>query len=619
MDPTPFVTTPFVMIFSWVEAIVRAMSFFEELKRRSVVRVAMLYGVASWLVLQLADVLFPNLGAPEWAFGLVLGLLLLFFFPVLIFAWVYEMTPEGLKKEKERDPDRPVHDQTGNKTNTVTIVLLLLVIGLVILDRMNPQTAPVIVDQEVVEAVEQTPPQDLSSLEPSIAVLPFETRSDDKQDEYFSAGIHDDLLTQLAKIHGIKVISRTSVMQYANTTKPMREIADELQVATVLEGGVQRAGDRIRVNVQLIDAHTDRHLWAETYDEELTVANIFSIQSRLATSIAQALQAELSPAVQERIASQPTDNLEAWSLTQKADSFLEKEQTRQNLETAVDLYRQAIDEDPEYAAAWAGLSLAINELVMWYYWPESSLDEAWRSAMKAIALDPDLAEGHFAHGDLLRIERRYAKGERAFKRGLQLSPGSANGYSRYGDVLRDAGRFEESVSQSRKGVELDPRMIRTRVALLQNLYFSRAWDEVIEEARKTLQIEDDTAEAWYWIALASAWNGEHDEAAAAARKAVTLDPDTPFTHAGLAYVHSMAGRDEEALEMLKKAESQGWPDTEVGLVYAWLGDLDEAFAHLDLAYEERPSGLHYIATDPGADPLRSDPRWPEFLERLKPR
>ncbi len=594
------------------------MSFFGELKRRSVTRVAVLYGVASWLILQIADVLFPNLGAPDWAFGLVLGLLLLFFIPVLIFAWVYEMTPEGLRKEKERDPDRPIDNQTGTKTNTVTIVLLLLVIGLVILDRMNPQTTPAIVEQEVVEAVAQTPPQDLSSPEPSIAVLPFETRSDDKQDEYFSAGIHDDLLTQLAKIHGLKVISRTSVMQYANTTKPMREIADELQVATVLEGGVQRAGDRIRVNVQLIDAHTDKHLWAETYDEELTVANIFSIQSRLATSIALALQAELSPAVQERLASQPTDNLEAWSLTQKADSFLEKEQTRQNLEAAVDLYRQAIEKDPEYAAAWAGLSLAINELVGWYYWPESSLDEAWRTAMKAIELDPDLADGHFAHGDLLRIERRYAKGEQAFQRGLELSPGSADGYSRYGDILRDAGRFEESVIQSRKGVELDPHMIRTRVALLQNLYFSRAWDKVIDEAYKTLQMEDDTAEAWYWIALASAWKGEHDESVEAAKKAIALDPDTPFTHAGLAYVHSMAGRDEAALAMLRNAESQGWPFAEVGLVYAWLGDLDEAFAHMERAFEERPSGLHYIAADPAADPMRSDPRWTEFLERLKP-
>jgi TolB-like protein/Tfp pilus assembly protein PilF len=594
------------------------MSFFGELKRRSVTRVAVLYGVASWLILQIADVLFPNLGAPDWAFGLVLGLLLLFFIPVLIFAWVYEMTPEGLRKEKERDPDRPIDNQTGTKTNTVTIVLLLLVIGLVILDRMNPQTTPAIVEQEVVEVVEQAPPQNLSSPEPSIAVLPFETRSDDKQDEYFSAGIHDDLLTQLAKIHGLKVISRTSVMQYANTIKPMREIADELQVATVLEGGVQRAGDRIRVNVQLIDAHTDKHLWAETYDEELTVANIFSIQSRLATSIAGALQTELSPAVQVRIADQPTDNLETWHLTSRADFLLEQEQTQQNLEDAVDLYRQAIDEDPEYAAAWAGLSLAIHELVAWYYWPDSSLDEAWRSALKAIALDPDLAEGHFARGDLLRIERRYAKGEQAFQRGLELSPGSADGYSRYGDILRDAGRFEESVLQSRKGVELDPHMIRTRVALLQNLYFSRAWDTVIEEAKKTLQMENDTAEAWYWLALASAWKGEHDASVEAAEKAIAIDPDTPFTHSGLAYIHSMAGRDEEALAMLKNAENQNWPHAEVGLVYAWLGDLDEAFAHMDRAFEERPSGLHYIAADPAADPMRSDPRWAEFLERLEP-
>jgi TolB-like protein len=598
------------------------MSFFKELKRRSVVRVAILYVVAAWLILQIADVLFPNLGAPDWAFGLVLGLLLLFFFPVLIFAWIYEITPDGIRKEKAHDPGHAVDSSTGRKTNSVTIALLLIVLVFVIYDRINPPTAPVVdasVDTAggVIETLEPPVPE-IPALEPSIAVLPFETRSDDRQDGYFAAGIHDDLLTQLAKIHGLKVISRTSVMQYANSTKPMREIADDLQVATVLEGGVQRAGDRIRVNVQLIDAHTDKHLWAETYDEELTAANIFSIQSRLATSIAQALQTELSPAVQQRIADRPTDNLEAWNLTSRADYILEQEQTQKNLEAAVDLYRQAIAKDPEYAAAWAGLSLAINELATWFYWPESKLEESWHAALKAIALDPDLADGHFAHGDLLRVERRYGKSEQAFKRGLALSPGSAGGHSRYGDILRDAGRFEESVLQSRKGVELDPRRIRTRVALLQNLYFSRAWDAVIDEARITLEMEDDTAEAWYWIAMASAWKGAHDDAIVAAKKAVTIDPDTPYTHSGVAYVHAMAGQAEEALALLKKAEQQEWPLSEVGLVYASLGDLDEAFAHMDRALEERPSSLAYIAADPAADPMRNDPRWPEFLERMKP-
>ncbi|MGI9264873.1 MAG: hypothetical protein ACR2QU_08080 [Gammaproteobacteria bacterium] len=597
------------------------MSFLEELKRRSVVRIAILYGVASWLILQIADVLFPNLGAPDWAFGLVLGLLLLFFIPALIFAWIYEITPDGIRREKPRDSNSAADSTTGRKTNSVTIALLLLVMFFVAYDRLNPPGAPVadtsVEAEEDVSKVVEPAATEVTAPEPSIAVLPFETRSDDRQDAYFAAGIHDDLLTQLAKIHNIKVISRTSVMQYANTTKPMREIARDLQVATVLEGGVQRAGNRIRVNVQLIDAQTDKHLWAETYDEELTVANIFAIQSRLATAIAGALRTELSAGVEARIASQPTENLEAWNLALRGDYLLDREQTQPNLERALDFYRQAIGEDPGYAPAWAGLSQAILELVGWHYWPEEPLHEAWEAAKKAVALDPDLARGYFARGALqARAKRRFAESEEDFLHGLALSPGSANGHMQYGDMLRDTRRFDESVGQSHKAVQLDPRMVRLRVALLQNVYFSRDWEAVIEEGHQVLELEPDTAEAWYWMGFASCWQGDTGPCIERLEKAIELDPDTPYNHSGLAYAHAMIGNETEARILLENAEEQRWPLVEISLVHANLGDIDEAFAYLNQALEDRPTGLHYVAADPAADPMRNDPRWPDFLERL---
>ncbi len=611
------------------------MSFYSELKRRNVFRVALLYVVAAWLILQVADVLFPNLGVPDWAFGLVFGLLLLFFIPVLIFAWAFEITPEGLKRERDIAVSDAGDGHTGSRINTLIVVLLLLAIGGLILDRMIPESgspaevsalgpagtsnpnADGTISADTIAAAKFMAREDsLANDVPSIAVLPFVTRSDDHQDEYFAAGIHDDLLTQLAKIDGLKVISRTSVMQYANTTRPMQEIAAELGVSTVLEGGVQRAGDRIRVNAQLIEALSDQHLWAETYDETLSVSNIFAIQSQLAQAIAAALETTLSPSVQARIDNQPTENLLAWDLALRGRYLLDKEQSQSNLEGAVDFYRGALQADPDYARAWAGLAQAIGELVAWSYWPDDELSEAWDAAERAIELDPNLAEGYFSRGDLMRITRQFDQGEADFLKGLMLSPGSADGHSRYGDLLRDSGQVKESVLESRRAIELDPRMVRIRVSLLQNLYFNRDWDGVLEQANQVLQLEPDTAEAWYWIGLASCWTRDFPTAIDAVNRAFELDPDTPYLRAGRAYPDALSGNHAPAREMLSGAEADGWPLPEIGLLYGWVGDMDAAYDYMYRALQERPSALHYLATDPTADAMRKDPRWAELMQAL---
>jgi len=602
------------------------MSFFAELKRRHVFKMALLYIVASWLILQVADVLFPNLGAPDWAFKLVVGLLILFFIPVLIFSWAYEVTPEGLQKDKDAESSREHSERFGRRMNILIAVLLVLAIGGLVLDRLIPETGPAaehpIADEPATaegnkDSQALVAAKFLDGLEPSVAVLPFVTRSDDKQDTYFSEGIHDDLLTQLAKIDGLKVISRTSVMQYAGTTKTIRQIATELGVATVLEGGVQRAGDRIRVNAQLIDARTDEHLWAESYDEQLNVSNIFVIQSRLATAIAGALKAELTPEVHARIHRQPTDSLEAWDLELRGRYLLDKEPNQRNLEGAVDLFRQAIAQDPGYALAWAGLAQAIGELVSWSYWSADNIPEAWNAADKAVELDSALAQGHFSRGDLLRMERKFSEAEAAFRRGLALSPGSADGHSRYGDVLRDAGRLEESLRESRRAIELDPRMERIRVSLLQNLYFAREWDAVLAEARELLEMEPDAAEAWYWIAFAESWKGHFDTVFPAAMKAVELDPENPYLRTAVAYQYARSGDRDRAREMLASEDAQKWPLVEIGLVYGELDELDKAFEYMNRAIDEQPYNLFYLAVDPAADPLRADPRWETLVNRLR--
>lgn len=585
------------------------MSLFVELKRRNVFRVGAAYVVVSWLLLQVFDVIAPILELPPWAPKLLLLLIAIGFVPALVFAWAFELTPEGVKLEKDVDRSVSVSRQTGRKLDRVIIGVLVAVIFMMVAERLW-FTGP----DEQQQAAVSVP---VSGLAKSIAVLPFDTRSMIESDRYFSAGIHDDLLTQLAKIEAIKVISRTSVMQYENTTRPLREIAAELGVATILEGGIQRAGDRVRINAQLIEAESDTHLWAETWDKELTASNIFEIQSELATLIASALRAELAPEVQRRIDEQPTESLEAYELTLRGRYLMDKEMTEENLDSAASLFREAIRLDPQYAAAWAGLAQALAELVGWHYRPEKELwPQARQAAEKAVELDPNLSDALLALGDMQRMERQYEEGEKTFLKAIELSPGSADAHSRYSDLLRDAQRLEESLYEIRRAVELDPHLMRIRESLLQNIYFGRDFDGVLEEANAVLELEPGAAGAWYWKSLALALKGDFAAAEEAMLKAIELDPGNSYYGIGLAYVYAWDGRRDAVEGIMENAEQKGFSLVEIGLVYGVLGDLDLAFKYMDRALEETPAALYYIAADPSADPMRKDPRWQEFLDRL---
>lgn len=571
------------------------MALIADLKQRKIAQWALAYLAGAWLVMQFVDVLGGRWGISDSVGRLIDLALILGFSITLVLAWY--------------------HGEQGRQR--VSGVELLIIAGLcgvggLLLALLNTgEKTPVGVSETTI----LTPV--VTDAAPSIAVLPFTIRSDDRQDEYFAAGVHDDLLTKLAKIEGLKVISRTSVMQYTDTTKTMRQIADELGVATVLEGAVQRGGDRIKVTAQLIDAHSDKHLWAESYDEELTVTNVFLIQSNLASEIAEALNAELSPGVQERIDYQPTENFIAWDVASRARYLLDKGRQQNNLESAAALFRQSIDADPNYAPAWAGLSHSILELVSWHYEGEERLAEAIQAAERAIELDPNLGEGYFALGGLYRLQRRFDEGEQAFLKGLALSPGDAGGHSRYSDTLRDSGQLEKAVQAARTSVELDPRVMRIREVLLQNLYFNRQWEAVLGEANEMLELEPDSAFAWYWIGMTQAWRGNTDAALAASRKAIELGGEAPYLVSGLAFSYALVGESELAGAMLESAEEDGWPLVEIGLVYAWLPDMDKAFEFMERALEERPSALMYLNTDPGADPMRKDSRWQRLQERLE--
>lgn len=273
-------------------------SIWGELKQRNVVRVAVAYAIVSWLILQLTDVLVPLLSLPEWVGGFVFLLLVIGFLLALLLSWAYELTPEGIKLEGAVDRSESSTPVAGRKLDFFIIAALSLALVFVVIDQYVLEESPP--TAEVFESLR------------SIAVLPFDNRSAEQENAaFFADGIHDELLTRLAKIADLKVISRTSVMEYRDTTKNMRQIGAELGVGSILEGSVQRAGDRVRINVQLIDAQTDKHLWADTYERELNTTNIFSIQSEISIAIAKALRATLTPDEQERLVAVPTGSMQA--------------------------------------------------------------------------------------------------------------------------------------------------------------------------------------------------------------------------------------------------------------------------------------------------------------------
>src|ERR1700694_2264809 len=318
-------------------------NFFSELKRRNVYKVAVAYAVVSWLLLQAASIFLPAFDAPPWVMKIFI-IVIIFGFPVaLIFSWAFEITPEGIKLESEIEPNKSIARRTGRKIVAVTIALAVVAAGLFVYQLVRSKTT---ITPRQSEAATATPNK-------SIAVLPFDNLSRDPDNAYFCEGVQDEILTRLAKVADLKVISRTSTQHFKSTPDNLPQIAKQLGVAHILEGSVQKANDQVRVNVQLINALTDAHLWADTFDRKLT--DIFAVESEIAKTIAETLQAKITGSEKNSIAKTPTVNPEAYELYLKGRFFWNK-RTGADLRKAIEFFNQAIAKDPNYALAYAGLA-----------------------------------------------------------------------------------------------------------------------------------------------------------------------------------------------------------------------------------------------------------------------
>jgi TolB-like protein len=496
--------------------------FFAELKRRNVYKVAIAYAVVAWLLMQVASQIFPFFEIPNWAVRLVVLLLIIGFPVAVILAWAFELTPEGIKRAEDVDLSPTLTRKTGRKLDFFIIAVLLLVIGFLLFQRLHPNVSPAV----------------SSALDKSIAVLPFENLSRDPDNAFFTDGVQDEILADLAKVADLKVISRTSVMQYKNTaTRNLPEIAQALKVAHVLEGSVQRSGNRVRVSAQLIDARNDTHVWAEKYDREL--ADIFAIQSEIAQKIADQLQAKLSVKEKAAMAERPTSDLAAYDLYLRAkeliyDSVVNASRQKENYFKAVQLLDEAVARDPTFLLAHCQLAYAHDYIYFLDYdRTETRLALAETCVRAAVRLQPNSGETHLAQAiHFYYGYRNFSQAREELAKAQHALPNNAQIFQFLGLIDRRQGRWDEAIRNLERAVDLDPRN-QFRLGDLQDTYLNlRRYEDAIAMANRALSLQPRSA----LLRAGPAWIGVEADANIAPLRATlnTIEAEGPASAAEVA-------------------------------------------------------------------------------------
>jgi TolB-like protein/Flp pilus assembly protein TadD len=456
----------------------------------------------------------------------------------------------------------------------------------------------------------------------SIAVLPFDNLSRDPDNAYFCEGVQDEILTRLAKVADLKVISRTSTQHFKSTPDNLTQIAKQLGVAHILEGSVQKAGDQVRVNVQLVNGLNDAHLWADTYDRKLN--DIFAVESEIAKTIADTLQAKLSGSEQQAIAARPTENAEAHQLYLKGRFFWNK-RTGNDLKKSIDYFQQAIAIDPNYALGYAGLADAYVFLPGYTAGaPRDCYPKAMAAAKKALELDDSLAEAHTTLAlALWYYDFDLSQANKEFQRAIELNPNYATGHQQYGNnTLSASGRFDDSIAEGKRAVDLDPLSLVINTDLGVNYLFARRYDEAITQLRKTLEVDPGYYYAYVNLGQAFVAKRAFDQAIEQYQKARALNDD-PFVLGLLGHAYASSGNKSEALKILdqlKQLAKQRYVSAySFVIVYVGLGEKDEALQWLERCYQDHAgSEIAWIRVDPLVDPLREDPRFEALAEKIVP-
>jgi TolB-like protein/Tfp pilus assembly protein PilF len=582
-------------------------SFFSELKRRNVFRVAIAYLAAAWLLSEVATTLFPLFGFGETPARVVVILLAIGLPLFLVFSWVFEITPEGLKLERDIDRTVSVTRKTGKQLDRAIIVLLVLALGYFAFDKFVLE--PTRVADIVEEVAQKTRSEALveSFGEKSIAVLPFVNMSSDEEQEYFADGISEELLNLLAQIPNLRVISRSSAFSFKGQSLEVPEIAARLKVAHILEGSVRKSGNRVRISAQLIEAHSDTHLWSDTYDR--TLNDVFAVQEEIATEVVEQLKITLLGDLPKARRTDP----QAYALYLQA-LFLGTQLTAEGYQQSNTLYQQVLAIEPGYAAAWVGLARNYtNQAIDGYLAVGEASRLAREAASKALANDPGYGVAHASLSWMLRtFDSDLAGAAHHLEQALQLDPGNTEIIANSSALMYSLGRLNAAIELGEFVTDRDPVNPVSHKNLGAYYLAARRWDEAIASCQTALRLSPNSVGTRYEIGTALLLRGEPG----AAMEAFSKEADEEYQVKGQALAFHALGfldKHQAKLEELILRWGEKWP-SEVAHVYAHTREIDLAFEWLEKSAVLEPGDFDPL--DPYLDSLRADERWLRFLESI---
>ena len=593
------------------------MSLLAELKRRNVIRMAGLYVVGAWLLVQVAGTVLPWFAVSASVLrGLVL-VLVIGFVPALVFAWVFEMTPDGIRRDAEVTPEQSIAPQTAQRMNRLIVALLLLAATYFGFDKFvlapKREAALVATTSQVLKA-ETLASAEATVSDKSIAVLPFVDMSQGKDQEYFSDGLSEELLNQLAQLPQLRVIARTSSFAFKGKEVGVADIARILKVGHVLEGSVRKSGNTLRITAQLIRASDSSHLWSQTYDRDLT--DVFKVQDEISREVVSALKLELLPG------KLPDSTQRTHSAAAYEQYLIGKNKvggTRANAEASLAALQRAIAIDPGYANAYAALSFTQEQLADFSEDPaqrETHIAAALASADKAIALAPDLPNGYVRRGDLrFRVRWDWLGAQADLTRALELDPNKAGTLSVYAPMLFTLGRREQGLAMLRKALASDPLSANLWAVLARHLYMGAAGTraEAKQAFERSREIDPQLLYVNFQLGNLLLGEGQIDEAIACYQRL----PEH-LKAAGMAMAEYTRGNEAASRQALAKLEKDfgiGFA-FQIAQVHAWRGEKDQAFAALERAYQVHDAGMVRLPFDPGMNPLRDDPRFDELIRKM---
>jgi len=576
--------------------------FFGELKRRNVYKVAVAYAVAGWALAQGIAQVLPVFDIPNSAVRLVVLLIVIGFPVAVILAWTFELTPEGIKRTEDVDPEAP-----GSSRNHAWIYVVIiggaLAISLFFVGRYTGRN-----EMTKVEVPTK-----------SIAVLPFKPITPQEGDQVLELGMADTLIAKLSNSRKIIVSSLNAVRKFTALEQDATQAGRELQVNAVLEGNVQRMADRIRVTARLINVADGASLWADTFDEKFT--DVFAVQDAISQKVADALALRLSGEEKNRLTKRYTENVEAYQLY-LTGRYHWSRLTPPDIRKGIGFLQQAIELDPGYALAYAGLATANRALAMNADAPSKDcLPQAKAAAMKAIELDDSLAEAHSALSfGLIWYDWDWAAAEREAKRALALDPNSALSHFAYAHILSDQGHHQEAIAEIAHARELDPVFLLIRALEGMILHHAGRNDEALTRLQKALELDPNFWVTHLMLGRVYIQQRKYSEAIAEFTKARELSHGNSEAIGSIGYVEALAGHKDKAravLEELKALSNQRYiPPSNVGLVYNALDDQNEALSSLETACDERDPRVTLLKVDPRWDSLRPDPRFVAILKRI---